>query len=702
MSKDDYDDYSDDFISDDEDFKSKSRNQGKQAVYGKNKANSKSRGRGRGRGGGPPQKQSPRLDYVTQRMLSAGRIKINELRNQVEDQNTVIRELREENKLLKKTQHRHEKALTKYEDQEGDLPKLILQHNNETRTLKDQLRTMKEKYEKTDRYLRDAEDDLDRANVKLKKYKSYAENKGLPERDELNRKLSKAELDLEEKDKKIKELQRHIEHLSKNHRHELGVEIARHRETKRQLDQYLGEKDNLETKLKEKEKELEIKNIYSNRVMRAPHKLPASYGGTPLDTPPPPRRRVPSVGEMSAREKARMFEMKRREEAKKNKPKPKPKQDVFENRWNKEAEERDRLAMEEKERRDLENKYLQAREEEERRRERQRELEMQREQERQFEQEQEDLRRERQRMKRESEELERREVNRQREQREREERERKEQEERDRRERDERDRIERENRLRQELKEREEEMERQAQAERERLDNDPRVLEERRKKELLLARLKAIDDGSKENVSPVNNSPYGDDSSTPISRKSYSFSKPTENLHNGKPAYEEVSVPYLDRRKQQRAQEEDAAGYNPSFARRSSGTSSKKLGINESPSRKPNKKSALMDELFGTQSGTNKKDDDLFQTIDSRKQTTKRSSGFPWDEESKHSATASRPRENSSTLFGGGAALVEDDGPSDKSKLLPRRQRHQTSTFSSKPAVSAVDTFEDDIEEVML
>lgn len=174
------------------------------ASYGKSKANTKSRGRGRGRGGGPPPKQSPRIDYVTQRMLSAGRIKINELRNQVEDHNTVIRELREENKLLKKTQHRQEKALTKFEDQESDLPRLILKHNNEVRTLKEQLRVMKEKYEKTDRYLRDAEDDLDRANVKLKKYKSYAENKGLPERDELNRKLSKADLDVEEKDNRIK------------------------------------------------------------------------------------------------------------------------------------------------------------------------------------------------------------------------------------------------------------------------------------------------------------------------------------------------------------------------------------------------------------------------------------------------------------------------------------------------------------------
>ena len=46
------------------------------------------------------------------------------------------------------------------------------------------------------------------------------------------------------------ELERHIEHLTKNHRHELGIEMASHRETKKQLQEYKEENENLKNKIK--------------------------------------------------------------------------------------------------------------------------------------------------------------------------------------------------------------------------------------------------------------------------------------------------------------------------------------------------------------------------------------------------------------------------------------------------------------------
>lgn len=115
-----------------------------------------------------------------------------------------MKDLRDENKLLKKTQLRTDKALQRFEDQESDLPNLIQRQNNEVRSLKDQIRKWREKYEKTDRYLRDAEDDLEKAKIKLKKMKSLAEEKDLLERSELNKKLNQAELDMEAKDVKIR------------------------------------------------------------------------------------------------------------------------------------------------------------------------------------------------------------------------------------------------------------------------------------------------------------------------------------------------------------------------------------------------------------------------------------------------------------------------------------------------------------------
>lgn len=137
-------------------------------------------------------------------MLSAKNLKLNELRNQIEEMQTAFRDLKEENKLLKKMQHRQEKALVKYEDTEGDLPQIIAKHQNEVRSLKENLRKTREKYERTDRYLRDAEDELDKAKSKLKRYKSLADQNNLKERDELQKENQKLQIDLEEKELRVK------------------------------------------------------------------------------------------------------------------------------------------------------------------------------------------------------------------------------------------------------------------------------------------------------------------------------------------------------------------------------------------------------------------------------------------------------------------------------------------------------------------
>lgn len=66
---------------------------------------------------------------------------------------------------------------------------------------------MKEKYDKTDRYLRDAEDELERVKKKMNKYKEMCEQKELKEREDLTKKLTKTEIELEEKSLKVKVLE---------------------------------------------------------------------------------------------------------------------------------------------------------------------------------------------------------------------------------------------------------------------------------------------------------------------------------------------------------------------------------------------------------------------------------------------------------------------------------------------------------------
>lgn len=99
----------------------------------------------------------------------------------------VFRDLKEENKFLKKMQYRQEKVLVKYEDKEGDLLQIIVRYQNEVRSLKENLRKIRDKYERTDRYFRDVEDEFDKAKSKLKRYKLLADQNNFKERDDFQK-----------------------------------------------------------------------------------------------------------------------------------------------------------------------------------------------------------------------------------------------------------------------------------------------------------------------------------------------------------------------------------------------------------------------------------------------------------------------------------------------------------------------------------
>ncbi|XP_008579010.1 PREDICTED: lebercilin [Galeopterus variegatus] len=162
-------------------------------------------------------------DLVTKRVLSARLIKINELQNEVSELQVKLAELLKENKALKRLQYRQEKALNKFEDTENEISQLIVRHNNEITALKERLRKSQEKERATEKRVKDTEGELFRTKYSLQKLKKISEARHLPERDDLAKKLFSAELKL----------------------------------------------DDTERRIKEKERELDIKNIYSNRLPKS-------------------------------------------------------------------------------------------------------------------------------------------------------------------------------------------------------------------------------------------------------------------------------------------------------------------------------------------------------------------------------------------------------------------------------------------------
>ncbi|XP_042543034.1 lebercilin isoform X1 [Dipodomys spectabilis] len=207
-------------------------------------------------------------DLVTKRVLSASLLKISALQNEVCELQVKIAELLKENKALKRLQYRQEKALNKFED-ENEIAQLILRHNNEIIVLKEHLRKSQEKERATEKRAKDTEGELSRTKFSLQKLKKISEARHLPERDDLAKKLVSAELKLDDTERRIKELSKSLELSTNSFQRQLLAERKRAYAAQDENKVLQKELQRLYHKLKEKERELENKNIYSNRLPKS-------------------------------------------------------------------------------------------------------------------------------------------------------------------------------------------------------------------------------------------------------------------------------------------------------------------------------------------------------------------------------------------------------------------------------------------------
>ncbi|XP_068923074.1 lebercilin isoform X2 [Petaurus breviceps papuanus] len=208
------------------------------------------------------------IDLLTKRVLSARLLKINELQNEVVELQVKLDELLKENKALKRLQYRHEKALNKFEDTENEISQLIVRHNNEIKALKERLRKSQEKERATDKKVKDTECELYKTKSSLKKLKKLSEAKHLPEREDLAKKLVLAENKLDDTEKKIKELSKNLELNTSSYQRQLNAEKKRAHDAQNENKILQRELQRLYQKLREKERELDVKNIYSNRILK--------------------------------------------------------------------------------------------------------------------------------------------------------------------------------------------------------------------------------------------------------------------------------------------------------------------------------------------------------------------------------------------------------------------------------------------------
>ncbi|XP_061609440.1 lebercilin isoform X3 [Phyllopteryx taeniolatus] len=151
------------------------------------------------------------LDPLTRQMLSGRLLKINELRNVHAELQLRIVELQKENRILKQLQTRQEKALQNYTDAESKISQMLSCHANETHVLRERLRRARERERAAERRLKEKDEQLLRSHDAAGRMKKLLERRQLGERQELSCQLDQETARTHEAQLKIKEKERELE-----------------------------------------------------------------------------------------------------------------------------------------------------------------------------------------------------------------------------------------------------------------------------------------------------------------------------------------------------------------------------------------------------------------------------------------------------------------------------------------------------------
>ncbi|XP_059020729.1 lebercilin-like protein isoform X4 [Mustela lutreola] len=212
-----------------------------------------------------------RRDAMTHRILSARLHKIKELKNEVGDIHRKLEVTVLENQFLKQLQLRHLKAIGKYENSQNNLPQIMAKHQNEVKNLRQLLRKSQEKERSASWKLREADNELLKTKDALQALQKLSEDKNLAEREELTQRLSVLTTKMEANDKKIQSLEKQLRLNNRAFNRQLAIETRKTVAAQVATKTLQMEVKRLQQKLKEKDRELEIRNIYTSRILKNLH-----------------------------------------------------------------------------------------------------------------------------------------------------------------------------------------------------------------------------------------------------------------------------------------------------------------------------------------------------------------------------------------------------------------------------------------------
>ncbi|NXO82469.1 LCA5L protein, partial [Sitta europaea] len=206
---------------------------------------------------------------TAQRISSARLHKIKELKNEMFDLQRRIEASSLENQALKELSRRHARALGRYSSAQSHLQELLAAHRSEVRDRRERLKMAQEAEKNTARELKRVEAELRRTRGDLKTLAGLSGDKAPAEREELNRRLSVLNEILEAKDERIQSLEMQLKLSNSTFSRQLASESKKLLEATMTTKNLLMEINIIHQKIKEKDRQLYIQNIYANRMPKA-------------------------------------------------------------------------------------------------------------------------------------------------------------------------------------------------------------------------------------------------------------------------------------------------------------------------------------------------------------------------------------------------------------------------------------------------
>ncbi|NXY17936.1 LCA5L protein, partial [Atrichornis clamosus] len=203
---------------------------------------------------------------TVQRISSARLHKIKELKNEIVDLQRKIEASTLENQALKELNRRQSRAIGRYKSSGSDYQDFLASHYDEMRELRTLLKMSQEAERNTSRELRKVEAELQKAKGALQTLLLLSEDKALAQREELNRRLSVLHEKLEAKDERIRSLEMQLKLNNSTFSRQLASESKKLVEAGITTKNLKLEINSVLQKIKEKDRQLYVKNIYANRM----------------------------------------------------------------------------------------------------------------------------------------------------------------------------------------------------------------------------------------------------------------------------------------------------------------------------------------------------------------------------------------------------------------------------------------------------